>query len=644
MNTRGIVRHAATLIFGSLLLAGSAFAQDSVNVHFIVNTAAIPDTINKNALVSLRGGSAYYGDWSLTTKNAMSQISGDYWGLTIKMKKGDVTGTFKPVTVTNSGTGWDMSDRNIGPAPSQDSTVMLFANGANTYPGNDPLNPGNKGDSVAVLFRVNVGSVADFDAALDHILVAGEAVQLGPWGATKTELVQESNHKDGPTYKGTKFFSKVVLLPKSKVGITIPYKFIIKRGGTIRTWEEGIIDNKDGNRYFTLKGDTTLMWKYFGDKKEISNIATANITFQVDVTGIETLGLFRRDQDTLTVPGQFNTWNSSGTVGNIMEADPFNPYIYSYTRSFTEEPGTVISYKTYIKNTGIFPRTNMGWLESGFRGGANYTFKFTGTDTELPLEYAYDAHPDGIIPAGSTVNLTVNVDMRDEIKKTAAPFVIGVDTVFINGPDPIYSFIQNRNGNTLFNTGETGIQKKLFLSDDNNDSIYTLTFPVVGPARNGFIYGYAYQGKDEGNNGYDSPNRYRVRYIKNNGVGNWPSNYTFPTDKFGKEYFIKEDSPEGIYVGVDENGNKATAFELNQNYPNPFNPATTVPFSLPSAGKATFDVFNILGQKVMTQNFVANAAGKYSVSFNGQNMASGIYLVKMSFGDMNKTIKMMLVK
>lgn len=643
MNTRGIVRHAATLIFGSLLLAGSAIAQDSVNVHFIVNTAAIPDTINKNALVSLRGGSAYYGDWGLTTKNAMSQIAGDYWGLTIKMKKGDVTGTFKPVTITNSGTGWDLSDRNIGPAPSQDSTVVLFANGANTYPGNDPLNPANKGDSVAVLFRVNVGSVADFDAAVDHILVAGDADQLGPWGGTKTELFQESNHKDGPTYKGAKFYSKVVLLPRSKVGATIPYKFIIKRDGNIRTWEDGIVDNKDGNRYFTLKNDTTLMWKYFSDKKEISNIATANITFRYNVAGIETLGLFRRDQDSLTVPGEFNGWNSAGTSGNLMEADPFDPYVYSYTTTITGEPGTDYKYKVYIKNTGIFPRTNMGWLESGYRAGRNYTFKFTGSDIELPEEYAYDAHPNGIIPAGTTVNLTINVDMREQILKVLNPFVIGTDVLLLNSADPIYAFIQNRNGNTLFNTGDPGTQPNLAFSDTDGDSIYTLTFPVVGPARNGFIYRFSYRGQDEGDNGFDDPVRYRVRYI-NKVEGGWPANYTFNTDKFGKEYFVKEESPEGIFVGVDENGTKATAFELNQNYPNPFNPATTVPFSLPSAGKATFDVFNILGQKVMTQNFVATAAGKYSVSFNGQNMASGIYLVKMSFGDMNKTIKMMLVK
>ncbi len=90
-------------------------------------------------------------------------------------------------------------------------------------------------------------------------------------------------------------------------------------------------------------------------------------------------------------------------------------------------------------------------------------------------------------------------------------------------------------------------------------------------------------------------------------------------------------------------------FSLNQNYPNPFNPSTLIEFSIPVTSHARIEVFNLLGEEVnvlMDRNL---PAGRYSVTWNGDDLAgqtasSGIYFYRLTAGDFSYTRKMMLVK
>ncbi|HVP07060.1 MAG TPA: T9SS type A sorting domain-containing protein, partial [Candidatus Acidoferrum sp.] len=91
------------------------------------------------------------------------------------------------------------------------------------------------------------------------------------------------------------------------------------------------------------------------------------------------------------------------------------------------------------------------------------------------------------------------------------------------------------------------------------------------------------------------------------------------------------------------------SFSLSQNYPNPFNPTTTISFSLPAAGQARLEVFNILGVLVATP-FDGNAnAGANEVVWDGKDaggrsVASGVYLYRLTSGSFTETRKMMLLK
>lgn len=87
-----------------------------------------------------------------------------------------------------------------------------------------------------------------------------------------------------------------------------------------------------------------------------------------------------------------------------------------------------------------------------------------------------------------------------------------------------------------------------------------------------------------------------------------------------------------------------TSFSLEQNYPNPFNPTTTIQFSLPQAGNVTLKVYNLLGEEVRTLFEDYKQAGKHSVQFNANNLASGIYFYRLQTGSFIETKKMILLR
>ncbi|HWR84024.1 MAG TPA: T9SS type A sorting domain-containing protein [Candidatus Deferrimicrobium sp.] len=86
------------------------------------------------------------------------------------------------------------------------------------------------------------------------------------------------------------------------------------------------------------------------------------------------------------------------------------------------------------------------------------------------------------------------------------------------------------------------------------------------------------------------------------------------------------------------------SFTLAQNHPNPFNPATIIEFSLPRAGQVHLDVFNILGQSVVSLINQTLPAGQHTVEFDGSGLTSGIYFYRLDFNGANLTRKMTLLK
>lgn len=92
-------------------------------------------------------------------------------------------------------------------------------------------------------------------------------------------------------------------------------------------------------------------------------------------------------------------------------------------------------------------------------------------------------------------------------------------------------------------------------------------------------------------------------------------------------------------------------FSLEQNYPNPFNPSTTIKFSLPDVGtthelstQSTIIVYDILGREIKTLLNKSMQPGEYEIEFDASDLPSGIYLYRLTSGNLIETRKMILLK
>ena len=106
---------------------------------------------------------------------------------------------------------------------------------------------------------------------------------------------------------------------------------------------------------------------------------------------------------------------------------------------------------------------------------------------------------------------------------------------------------------------------------------------------------------------------------------------------------------DGVAMGEDQ-GVLPTSFTLSQNFPNPFNPTTTIYYGLLEPSEVELVVYNVLGEKIRTLVFGPHEAGEFSVvwdgkDLNGQSVASGIYLYRLTInGAESITKKMVLMK
>ncbi|GEM_PF-3231520 len=101
----------------------------------------------------------------------------------------------------------------------------------------------------------------------------------------------------------------------------------------------------------------------------------------------------------------------------------------------------------------------------------------------------------------------------------------------------------------------------------------------------------------------------------------------------------------GKLVGIaGKDKNIPKDYFLDQNYPNPFNPSTVIKFGLPNAENVKLEIYNLLGQKVDELINAKLSAGVHEVTFNADNLPSGIYLYKLTTDKFSEIKKMMLMK
>lgn len=140
-------------------------------------------------------------------------------------------------------------------------------------------------------------------------------------------------------------------------------------------------------------------------------------------------------------------------------------------------------------------------------------------------------------------------------------------------------------------------------------------------------------------------------FVYGAGTSNSPHQYAFvdadvPAGKY--EYRLVQidvDGTETRYSSVETNVMDVEASVRLSNYPNPFNPSTTIHFVVPGEGLTTVSVYNSLGQEISTL-FRNNVSTFYegTVSFDGTQLASGVYYCVVEWNGTRTIQRMLLIK
>lgn len=89
---------------------------------------------------------------------------------------------------------------------------------------------------------------------------------------------------------------------------------------------------------------------------------------------------------------------------------------------------------------------------------------------------------------------------------------------------------------------------------------------------------------------------------------------------------------------------KPSEFTVEQNYPNPFNATTKIDFFAPEKDFAKIQIFNILGQLILSEEKELIISGRNFFSLNGSEFSSGTYFYNISIGNKSITKKFSLIK
>ena len=683
------------LVVTASVLSPVAQAQRK-NLTFIVNTATVPDTLKatENDIVVIGSGTPHDADSVLTSwgsGQAMTNIGGDYWKVTLGFNVGDTL--FYKFRVHSGGWEQDL-------AGGDGAGHRYFTNVSNdtTFPvqfwNNGPSSNGQyftpwtavSDTFINVYFRVNMESVMDNGtfgwtaADVDSVGVrgAGNTGDDLSWGQT-TYLKREtspSNSASAFAIAPGSFFSGRLKFRKSSwhPGDTVQYKFLLGYN-----WGRDELQGGKPNRQFYIpvgKADTTLQWVYYNNDVPVlrSNIDSCTVTFQANMTTASNNGSFKIGSDTVQVQvGFYATADSTRTINlsrqgltNIYKAtmpmlSSKNKFL-DYQYFLVKAPNTIREYFYNFQYSGTIS-AEAEYRQMTVPGTAG---AFTIKDTVVSIS---DARREPYFSSqrqfSQTVTATWTVDMRpayyqlklggikDSLVDGQGPStVIYADSikpwgVAINGPGidvpPVYPITDWADWNSLL-VADTNHRK---MWDDGThggdavagDTIYSQQFTYTVANAIGAVTKYGIRGGDNeggyGNNHLDN--------IDDSGptttvVAQWGS---IDPVKYNHWNY---DTHSPILTLVTSRPCVPEVFALQQNYPNPFNPTTKIAFSIPSQMKVEMVVYNILGQKVATLVNETLSAGGHEVPFDASRLASGMYLYRITAGQFTSVKKMLLLK
>ena len=434
------------------------------------------------------------------------------------------------------------------------------------------------------------------------------------------------------------------------------YKFVITdRDTNLISWEPSI-----ENRLDTLKTveDVKFEVAFWDSIPAPGEAFTANVLFKLDISPLLEMGFFDPALDTMKLQGSFGGWKKAPPEHSIMHQSLISPTQYEIAVPIEGTPGQEHEYKYRIfYDTQDTTRKETGWIgweEPASTGGGNRVLVFGDQEQqEVPIAVFNDIFLEDMIPEGVTVNVKATADMRCALRdhQLALPpnGLLQMDIKLW-----IWLFLTD----TADANNDTTV---MAYEDADGDSIYTLNFVVTGPLPNFLQYKLQWSGLDELAGSFGFGNN-RVRYIRKNPDGTWPSQFEMGLDYWNaiqKPLTVEERNGEPIDdespcdltpVSVERTGSTLpNKYHLSQNYPNPFNPSTTIEYSIQNSGHVSIDIYNLLGEKVRSLVDELQSAGKYKLVWDITKSSSGplptgIYFYRMKSGEFQETKRLLLLK
>lgn len=144
----------------------------------------------------------------------------------------------------------------------------------------------------------------------------------------------------------------------------------------------------------------------------------------------------------------------------------------------------------------------------------------------------------------------------------------------------------------------------------------------------------------------------KIGFVTGKGTTTVPQSYTYRDGKLTESgnyaYRLKQIDYNGVYeyskemtIYIDA---KPKEFSLSANYPNPFNPTTTINFAIPENVHVTLQVYDAIGNLVLTLVNESKSAGNYDITFDAAKLSSGVYYYRLQAGQFLQTKKLILMK
>lgn len=125
---------------------------------------------------------------------------------------------------------------------------------------------------------------------------------------------------------------------------------------------------------------------------------------------------------------------------------------------------------------------------------------------------------------------------------------------------------------------------------------------------------------------------YRITAVDNGSQESVPSDYDYVP---WSGYYQKQGHLSDIMI---------SDYRLYSNYPNPFNPLTTIYYDVKDKGLVNLSVYDVLGKEVANLVNESKDAGRYSISFNANDLPSGVYIYTLRVNNFTASKKMVVLK